>query len=292
MTQTMAQPWVADLGPIQLHGLRWGSDHAHLKIVALHGWQDNAASFIPLGEALALHPQWSVELLAVDLPGHGHSSPFPVTQGYSLWDYAQSIVLWLSELKQPVWFLGHSLGGMIAQIICAARPQRVKGLVTLDILSLSVDQTGQLSVDRLLDVLRALTQPHQSMRSSVCFQDAVARRSRIGSPASEQANRLLAERGFKELDSVWVPRLDPRVKAGGFMRLTPAGSNAMMTHVQCPWHAILAAQGITTAKRQQKAKLLQPLLRIHEWSGGHHFHMEERPADLLTLIRDIMAGDA
>lgn len=292
MTQHLAQPFKFDVGSIQLCGLAWGKAHSSFKVIALHGWQDNAASFSPLGQALTQLPQCGVQLLALDLPGHGHSDAFPLTQGYSLWDYAQSVVLWVQQRQEPVWFLGHSLGGMIAQIICAARPELAKGLITLDILSLSVDPTGQLSVDRMLEVLRALTSSDQSMRSSPDFADAIKRRARIGSPASHHANQILAERGFEHGASGWVPRLDPRVKAGGFMRLTSEGANALMALVSCPWHAILADQGITSAKRQQEAKLLQPALRIHPWSGGHHFHMEEKPTELFSLIKNILAGDA
>lgn len=289
MTAMNFEPWVGSLGTFTLQGLRWGSHNAMQTVVALHGWQDNAASFIPLASALSMHD--SIEFIAIDLPGHGHSDAFPVTQGYSLWDYAQSIILWLNQLKQPVWLLGHSLGGMIAQIIASARPELVKGLITLDILSLSFDSTEGLSVQRMLEVLRALTMPKQHMYLSPNFDHAVARRARIGSPASQAANVLLAQRGFVQSNQGWAPRLDPRVKAGGFMRLTPEGSDLLLNQIQCPWHAILAKEGITSEKRQQEAKLLKPTLRIHMWPGGHHFHMEQNPVELLALIINVMAGE-
>ncbi len=37
-----------------------------LKVLALHGWLDNAASFLPLAAQLP-----TLDLVMVDLPGHG-----------------------------------------------------------------------------------------------------------------------------------------------------------------------------------------------------------------------------
>ena len=55
-------------------------------IVALHGWLDNGASFLPLAPHLA-----ECHLVCVDLPGHGHSDHKPTP--YVLVD-------WLEDLHQ------------------------------------------------------------------------------------------------------------------------------------------------------------------------------------------------
>ena len=48
-----------------LRGLAWSNPGAP-RVLALHGWLDNAASFIPLAPYLA-----GFDLIALDLPGHG-----------------------------------------------------------------------------------------------------------------------------------------------------------------------------------------------------------------------------
>ena len=49
------------------------------KVLALHGWLDNAASFVPLLPYLD-----GFDLLLLDLPGHGHSAHLPPGAEYGL----------------------------------------------------------------------------------------------------------------------------------------------------------------------------------------------------------------
>ena len=60
----------------RLTGLRGGNG---TPVLALHGWLDNAASWIPL--APHLH---DIDLVALDLPGHGTSPHLPVGAEYAL----------------------------------------------------------------------------------------------------------------------------------------------------------------------------------------------------------------
>ena len=57
------------------------------KLLALHGWLDNAASFEPLAEYFADH-----DLVAIDLPGHGRSSHRADGAWYHFIDYASDVL--------------------------------------------------------------------------------------------------------------------------------------------------------------------------------------------------------
>ncbi len=66
---------------------------------------------------------------AVDLRGHGPSDPPSVVTGLSMSDYAADIARFCQGLGKPPILLGHSLGGLAAQL--AARKARLRALVLL-----------------------------------------------------------------------------------------------------------------------------------------------------------------
>lgn len=89
-----------------------GDSHVetHLRILAIHGWMDNAASFDRLAPFLV--ERLKCEIVAIDLPGHGKSEHMPYKLGspYTWETYAAA---GLSILEKLQWsnftILGHSM---------------------------------------------------------------------------------------------------------------------------------------------------------------------------------------
>jgi pimeloyl-ACP methyl ester carboxylesterase len=67
-------------------------------------------------------------VIAPDLPGHGADGGPPVT-GQSMSDYARAVRLVIEAQGEPPILIGHSLGGLVAQM--AATRARVAGLILL-----------------------------------------------------------------------------------------------------------------------------------------------------------------
>lgn len=96
-------------------------------LLLLHGamvdrgyWQER----IPV---LAAHH----EVIACDLPGHGSAAP--IAEPTSIAELAAAVLATLDALGLPtVTILGHSLGGMVAQELALAAPERVSALVLAD----------------------------------------------------------------------------------------------------------------------------------------------------------------
>lgn len=278
---------------ITLAGCQWGDAGAPAQntLVCTHGWQDNAASFQALGEALEQSGVSGWQLIAVDLPGHGLSDHLPPSQFYNLWDFVPLLTVWLETLPGPVWLCGHSMGAMVMTQLAAARPELARGLMTLDMLGLVRDVDASAQVERLVRTLREQSAGLPASRLSPDFEHAVSRRQRFRSPETLEANRALVRRGAEQLAEGWRFRLDPRVRHGSVMRLTRDQVIALGHRIDCPWHVILGQAGMFSVVRVAEWQPIWPQVRIHWWPGGHHFHMEAQPAELWAKMQQLMTSE-
>ncbi|AHG19993.1 carboxylesterase [Chania multitudinisentens RB-25] len=90
-------------------------------LVLLHGWGLNAEVWRCTLERLA--PHFRVHL--VDLPGYGRS------QGYGELSLPQMADILLAAAPVRAYWLGWSLGGLVAGQIALMQPERVTGLITV-----------------------------------------------------------------------------------------------------------------------------------------------------------------
>lgn len=90
-------------------------------LVLLHGWGLNAGVWHCIIDRLAPH----FRLHLVDLPGYGQS------QGYGAMSLADMAGIVLQQAPQRAWWLGWSMGGLVASQIALSQPERVRGLITV-----------------------------------------------------------------------------------------------------------------------------------------------------------------
>jgi pimeloyl-ACP methyl ester carboxylesterase len=121
----MPQEKLFEASAVKLNYLEYGPSMAE-PLVMLHGgawrWQEYL-SLIP-----ALGQRWHI--YALDLRGNGRSGWAPET--YRLKDFAQDNVEFVTRLKTPAVLAGHSIGGVIALMVAARCPDKVKGLIIED----------------------------------------------------------------------------------------------------------------------------------------------------------------
>lgn len=96
------------------------------RLVLLHGWGANLHYFDTISQLLSRHFQ----VLSLDLPGFGRSSPPPTAFG--IFDYAQFVEKFLDYLDiKETHLLGHSMGGAIC-LAYALSFNRAKKLILED----------------------------------------------------------------------------------------------------------------------------------------------------------------
>ncbi len=117
--------FVAVDGLRQLSGLRWGNGEPEMVLV--HGGGQNAHTFDTV--ALALERP----LVALDLPGHGHSDPSPYPAS-AIVSHASDVARALEQLITPPRpLVGMSLGGLTSLLVAHERSDLVSSLVLVDI---------------------------------------------------------------------------------------------------------------------------------------------------------------
>lgn len=274
----------------RITGLRAGEPGAP-RVLALHGWLDNAASFVPL--APHLH---GIELVAPDLPGHGASAHLPVGADYS---FAVAINSVLDIADALGWdrfsLLGHSMGAGISSMVAAACPQRIERLVAIEALG-ALAEVAERTAERLRDAIAA-TRALRSKSLRVFPDIAVAVRARmtagnqVGSRLSDTAARLLVERGVSPVEGGFIWSSDPRLTLPSLMRLTEPQIRDMVAGIECPTRVIFAdpAQVYLPDPLRRERTALLPRGELIVMDGGHHLHMED-PAAVAAVIGDFLSG--
>ncbi|WP_369935274.1 alpha/beta fold hydrolase [Xanthomonas tesorieronis] len=264
-----------------LAGLRGGDPHGR-KVLAVHGWLDNAASFVPLSAQL---PQ--LDLAMLDLPGHGHSASLPAGAEYLLTGALHPLLDAADALGwERFAVIGHSMGAAIASILAAAAPQRVEQLVAIEMLG-GLAETVEGTVERLRDSVAATRRASASPLRVFPDLAAPVRARMLANQLSEPAARLLVERGVEAVEGGYVWRSDRRLTLPTAVRLSEPQVQALLAGIECPTRVIYAdpAQAyFPEALRNERAARLRHG-RVHVLPGTHHLHMEQ-PAAVAALLRD------
>lgn len=260
-----------------LAGLRWSK--GHIPVLALHGWLDNANSFLPLSAALD-----GLDLIALDFPGHGQSRPRPAGCRYLFDDYVFDVIAAADALGwERFHLLGHSLGGAVSSLVAAACPERVSSLALIEglgPLTTPVDQT--VSAWRRA-IQRSRTRPR---RVHPDRHQAILARAANGDLGEAEA-QLLAERGLVETDGGFSWSHDQRLTWPSPHRYTEPQVLELLAAIEAPVLNIYAepASGILAgaALERRLAALRQQRLFAHP--GGHHLHMQY-PDALAPVIKE------
>ncbi|MBB72523.1 MAG: alpha/beta hydrolase [Legionellales bacterium] len=267
---------------LALAAKRWGDGRGE-PVLALHGWLDNCASFDFLAPLL---PDYDV--VALDLPGHGHSAHLPDSCQYNFLDYVKFIIAAADDLGwEQFHLLGHSLGGALASVVASAFPERVKSATFIDSIG-PVTETVALASARLSKAVNKVL--HRSNKAKKCYPDielAIKNRQRSGGLNYESA-KVLVERGIKAVDGGYQWRFDDKLLLPSNTYMTEEQVHAILRDIVVPVLLIQASDGILhdNIHVQHRMTLIDNLSHVIV-EGHHHVHMEAPQSLAIELTQFI-----
>lgn len=255
----------------EIAALQWGDEGAP-PLLALHGWLDNAASFTRLAPMLAARRR----VIALDMPGHGHSAHLPeharryhiVDQVDHVLDFADALLLERFDL------LGHSLGAGIASLTAAAAAARIGKLLLVEGLGPLADDGSQTLV-RWRDAHAQRETPRRASRVFASIRDAVAARVAAGGLDDPEA-RPIIERNLRPVEGGYAWRSDPRLRLTTPLRIEESQLRRLLAGIAAPTLLLLADPAtpyLPSALMDARAACVVGI-RVERIAGLHHLHVK------------------
>jgi pimeloyl-ACP methyl ester carboxylesterase len=271
---------------LQIYFRDYAGDESKAPVLCLHGLTRNSRDFAALAEYIAP----ARRVLVPDQRGRGRSQYDPNWLNYHPGTYIEDMWALLRELSvERVIVIGTSLGGLMAMLMAATRPQVLAGVVLNDI-GPEIDPVG---VARIREYAGRLP----PVRS---WDDAAAQMKMTFGLAfpdyDEQRWREFASNSFDEGDD-GVPRLTADPKIGDAVRSIPPPPGAL----QAMWLAFgqlrnvpaLALRGahsdlLSAATFERMQQEVPSLVAVTVANRGHAPQLDE--PDSLRAIDAFLAG--
>lgn len=249
------------------------NDESQEVVLALHGWLDNAHSFMPM-----MNCNKSLKVIALEWPGHGHSDHRGEDASYQLLDYVYDIYVLIKHQKwNKVHIVGHSLGAIVACVFAGTFPELVDKLVLIEALGPITAQANetqsQLNKSIASRYKTEIKTPSNRAYSSI--DKAIAARLMV-SDFNEEIATMLVTRSLKKVDDGYHWRSDSRLKQLSPIRMTESQSKDIMSNITSPTLLVLGDNGFKSLRENiaERTALFESI-NVLSFAGGHHVHMEQ-----------------
>ena len=242
--------------------------NSETRTLCLHGWLDNANSFVPMMPYLP-----DMDLVAIDLPGHGHSSHL---QGaYSVLDTTVRCLEIANALEWDSFHVvGHSLGGSIALMMAVAAPTRILSTT-------SIESAGPLTAaptrfaERLQKAVDDRAHPDRYNSREYDSRDQAIDARLKAAKMHRLSAELIIRRHVQEHNGKFTWRFDPALRNHSLAYLDESQVEAALATIECRTHVVIASDGFMVNRDDTASRLGQiKQLEITELPGHHHLHMD------------------
>jgi pimeloyl-ACP methyl ester carboxylesterase len=258
---------------LTLAGRAWG-DPAGEKVLALHGWLDNAATFDALAPQLP-----ELDLVALDFAGHGASDHRAPGVHYVPLADVQDVIAAADALGWDRFTLiGHSMGAAIASEIAGLFPERIVRTVLVDGL---VHHQGSPADGNARNRLAIEQMLAAASKRPPVYPDTAAMAERVtkATDQSLDAARVLVERGHRPAEGGVTWRTDPRIRFATPLRSSARQLDALMDATTAPTLLLVARDGDRWYRGGlERRRKHHRFLTVEEVEGRHHLHLEPETA--------------
>ncbi|MFM8868179.1 MAG: alpha/beta fold hydrolase [Ilumatobacteraceae bacterium] len=255
----------------EISALKWGSGDPRLVLV--HGGGQNAHTWDTVALALG------VELLAVDLPGHGHSA-WSETGEYPLEAMADEVAAVVEQHAPNASLLvGMSLGGLTSLVLSSRHSHLVRSLMMVDV-------TPGVTPTKV----KAITDFLNGPQTFPSFDELLRRTIEHNPTRSETSLRRGILHNAKQLDDgTWQWKYDRRRAHGSREQVVTNDLWSLVERSSCPLALVRGALS-PVVDDEDVAELLRrrPSATVHVVEGAGHSVQGDRPLELTELLRALL----
>jgi esterase len=257
-----------------ISGLLWGEGEP--RVVLVHGGAQNAHTWDTV--ALALRP---TPLLAVDMPGHGHSG-WRTRGTYGPRQNAEDVAAIVrAHVSEPTLLVGMSLGGLTANALAAEHPELVRRLVVVDV-------TPGVNRDKAADVHAFVDGPQTFPSFQEIFERTVEHNP---TRSAASLRRGILHNALRLPSGEWQWRYDRRQLDPDGVHSGPVDLWEDVGSVRAPYLLVRGELSpVVDDDDVAQLRQLRPDARVVVVEGAGHSVQGDRPLELADLLRAELAA--
>ncbi|WP_314409072.1 alpha/beta hydrolase [Pseudomonas kuykendallii] len=232
----------------------------------------------------ALRPDYPLHYLEQ----HAHDPRFPVDDNWG--GLVDELLHHLEALEQPVWGVGHSLGGVLHYHAALRRPQLYRGVVMLDSPVLTLADRLVIRAAKRFGFIDRITPAGRTLGRREAFDDAAQARLYFAGKGlfrrfDPECLDAYVEHGLAPSDKGLRLKFDPATEISIY-RSVPHLSPGRPQQLQVPLAVVRGRHSRVVLPHHARSVQRIPRGEYLTLPGGHMFPLE-RPAQTADLLRSL-----
>ncbi|VXD01599.1 Alpha/beta hydrolase [Pseudomonas sp. 8Z] len=249
------------------------------------------ANGFPSATYSKLFAELAPDYRVLHLEQHGHDPAFPVDDNWN--NLVDELLHHLRALDEPVWGVGHSLGGVLHYHAALRCPELYRGVVMLDSPVLTFADRLVIRMAKRFGLIDRITPAGRTLGRREAFVDlAEAREYFAGKSLFRRFDpdclEAYVRHGLKPAEQGLRLRFDPATEISIY-RSVPHTAPGAVRQLVVPLAMVRGRDSRVVLPHHARALRQLPHAQYHQLPGGHMFPLEF-PQDTAALLRKLFTG--